>query len=55
MHQIIPADGKTKLKVEFAVKFFTTMNYFFVGETPDVHWRNREQGNDKEHFEETRF
>lgn len=55
MHQIIPTDGKTKLKVEFAVKCFTTMNQFFVGETPDVQWRNREQRNDEEHYEEASF
>ena len=30
--QIIPTNGKTRLKVEFVVTFFTTINLFFVGE-----------------------
>ena len=32
LFQIIPTNGKTRLKVEFAVTFFTTINLFFVGE-----------------------
>ena len=30
--------------------------FYYVGQTPaDVHWRNKEKQNDKEHYEKASF